>query len=70
MIKYKHDIDWYQTVYLVTDPEQKPYLVVGIYQMPNGYTFTLSHMGETVDVYEGEFSTEPNKDIVLGIVQP
>jgi hypothetical protein len=67
VIKSKHDIDWYQKVYLFTDPEQKPYLVVGIYQMPTGFTFTLSHNGDTIDVYDGEFSTDINEDVKLGI---
>ena len=66
-IRYKCDIDWFDVVYLKTDLEQNPWIIVGVFLSPNGPMFTISKEGETVEVYEGEFTRELNKELKLGI---
>lgn len=66
-IRYKSDIDWFEIVYLKTDLEQNPWTLVGVLLSPNGPMFTISREGETIDVYEGEFTREVNKELRLGI---
>jgi hypothetical protein len=66
-IRYKTDMEWFQMVYLKTDAEQEPWQLVGILITPNGQTFTLANKGETIDVYDGEFTTEVNTELKLGI---
>lgn len=67
MIKFRHDIDWYQKVYLVADSEQMPWLVTGINLTPNGIMFNLSRMGEAIDVFEGEFTIHEDVEAKLGL---
>jgi hypothetical protein len=42
-------------------------MLVGIFLTPNGAMYTISRAGETIDVYEQEFSTEINSELKLGI---
>lgn len=67
MIRYKYDGSWYQKVYLVTDPEQLPWQLTGISLTPEGVMFSLSRLGETIDVYDGEFTYEMDNSIKLGL---
>jgi hypothetical protein len=68
MIRYKsEDLHWYQMVYLKTDENQYPWMLVGIILSPNGPMFTISRDGDVIDVYEGEISTEINTELKLGI---
>lgn len=67
MIKYRSDLNWCQFVYLRTDVEQQPWMLVGIFLTPNGPMFTLAQNGEQIDVYEGEFTIEVNTELKLGI---
>lgn len=66
-IKYKVDLDWYQPVYLVTDLDQVPWILVGVNLTPNGPTFSITSNGETIDVYDGEFSIYINHELKLGL---
>lgn len=66
-IRYKSEIDWFEIVYLKTDLEQNPWTLVGVLLSPNGPMFTISKEGETIDVYDGEFTREVNKELRLGI---
>ena len=67
MIRHRSDLEWFQIVYLKTDLEQKPWMLVGVFLTPNGAMYTISRDGETIDVYEQEFSTEINSELKLGI---
>ncbi len=66
-IKFKFDLEWYQPLYLKTDPEQSPFLLIGIAISPNGPIFTLVNQGEEISCYEGEFTTEIDDTLKLGI---
>jgi len=66
-IKYKVDLDWYQPLYLVTDLEQVPWILIGINLTPNGPMFSLTNNGEVIDVYDGEFSIDVNHKLKLGL---
>jgi hypothetical protein len=67
MIKFKHEIEWFQKVYLIADPEQNPWLIVGVNLSPIGAMFEVSRMGETIAVYDGEFTIAENTNLRLGI---
>lgn len=67
MIRYKCDYEWYQFVYLKTDEEQKPWMLVSVLITPNGPMFTVAREGEQIDLYEGEFTTEVDTELKLGI---
>ena len=66
-IRYKSEMSWFQTVYLKTDLEQSPWQIVGVLLSPNGPMYTITQSGETIDVFEGEFSTEVNTELKLGL---
>lgn len=66
-IRYKSDLSWFQMVYLKTDLEQVPWQIVGVFLSPNGIMYTITKNGESIDAYEGEFSTEVNTELKLGI---
>ncbi len=66
-ISFKSPLNWFQKVYLVTDPEQNPWLVTQISIEPNGAVYRLSKNGEEYVAYEGEFTTKPDDAIKLGL---
>lgn len=66
-IRFKCDYEWYQFVYLKTDEEQKPWMLVGVLLTPNGPMFSIAQDGEVLDVYEGEFTNDVNTELKLGL---
>lgn len=69
MIQFESKLSWMQKVYLVTDPEQDPWLLVGVHLTPNGELYNLSRNGETIDVFAGEFTSKIDKKLKLGLSQ-
>lgn len=66
-IKNKFDIG--QPVFLVTDPEQVPGMVVYITVTPTGLFYGVRFDTEVLEVYDIEITTEVNDIIRLGITQ-
>jgi hypothetical protein len=66
-IKNKFDIG--QPVFLVTDPEQVPGMVVYITVVPNGLLYGVRFDTEVLELHDIEITTEVNDIIRLGITQ-
>lgn len=67
-MKFESKYDLGQTVYLVTDPEQLPRMVVAVlFTADGGIHYTLSLADTLSDHYEVELSTSVNHVQRLGI---
>jgi len=61
-ISIKTDLEWGQCLYIKTDPIQLERQLTGVTLRPGkGILLTLSYMGEEVEVYDFEMTTEPDK---------
>lgn len=68
MISIKLKLDWGQTLYLHSDPDQFPRSLVGITVVPGDQIlYTLSYLGEAIDAYSFEVDEEINQDILLNL---
>jgi ribosomal protein L21E len=67
-IKNKFSIG--QPVYLVTDPEQIPGMVVHITITPIGLIYGVRFDCEVLEVYDNEISEDLNEVIKYGLSQP
>ncbi|WP_142783362.1 hypothetical protein [Changchengzhania lutea] len=56
-----------QTVYLITDEEQKIHIVVGIIIRKEGVKIAVSNNGYEIEVYDYELTSIQNTLIKLGI---
>lgn len=56
-----------QVVYLRTDPDQLPHLVIGYKIVPTGILYGVVFMGSSSYFYAMELSTDRNQNIVLGM---
>ena len=54
-------------VYLKTDPDQLPRMVVGLTVRPTGILYELSHGATGSDHYEIEISPTPDLNLKMGI---
>lgn len=65
---FKCKYSFFQKVYLITDPEQMPWIITGVSLSPNGEVYTLSQAGsDEIDVFEGEFTTEMDMKLKLAL---
>lgn len=65
-IKIKVDLDWGQSIYIKSDPEQFEHTLVGIaVYPPNQIKFIISYFGEITELYDFECSIE--KDTLKGL---
>lgn len=70
MISFKAKIDWGQSLYLKTDPDQIPRAVVAVTLVPGDQAiYTLSYLGDEVNAYSFEVDEEVNQDILLNLPQ-
>lgn len=61
-IRIKIDLDFGQSIWLKNDPDQEEYILSRVLISPgNQIKFELSYLGSTVEVYDFEISTEPDK---------
>jgi hypothetical protein len=61
-ISIKTDLEWGQSFYIKTDPIQIERQLTGVTLRPGkGVVFSLSYMGEELDVYDFEVTPEPDK---------
>lgn len=68
MIAAKLKVDFGQDLYLLTDPDQFPRTLVGVYLAPgNQVIYALSYLGEVIEAYDFETSEEENQEITLGL---
>lgn len=59
-LKIKFDLEIGQSVYLVNDPQQLEYIVVGAIARPGAILYIIDYLGDEIEVYNFELSTTPN----------
>lgn len=64
-IKIQHDFG--DIVYIKNDPDQNEYEIVGFWVRPGAIVLELDRLGETIDVYEFQISTDRDMKKVLGL---
>lgn len=55
------------TLYIKNDPEQNPYMFVGLIHRPTGIIYEISFVGEVSEVYDFETSETKDQFMTLGI---
>lgn len=63
--KCKHKFG--DVLYIKNDPEQNPYIFVGITWRPTGIIYELSYLGELAELYDFEVSDTKDTLAMLGI---
>lgn len=61
ILREVHNLSYYKLkdiVYLITDVEQRPYIITGIVFNPNGILYEVSNNGDVFKVFPCEISTE------------
>lgn len=58
-----------KTAYLITDPEQRKFIITAVTFTKGDTLYDLTHNGEVIRCYDMEFTFEENKSVKLGIQQ-
>lgn len=55
------------TVYVINDPEQKDFILVGMVVRPGSISYELSYLGDSIELYD--FEVSDTKDVLKALLR-
>lgn len=61
------ELNWGDKVYLTVDPEQNPWILIGVKLSPGVEIYQITRQGELIEVYPFEITFEVDESLRLGV---